>query len=85
MQSTISPLTNGLRKQKEVVQACIRKGVNTAAQKAANSLETILQEAGDALKTGNPQPAFAGVDHGTHLNTVPDQPRRSERLMKEGQ
>ena len=95
--STISPLVNGLRKQKEVVQACILQGVNTAAQKAADSLQTIFKEAADALKTGSPQPAFAGINNNNNginnnnlnnnnnnasFKTAPTQPRRSERLAK---
>ncbi len=79
---SMRPLANGLKRQTEAAQACIRKGVNAAGQKACDNLKNILQNAGEALKTGNPQPAFAGIQNNASLRTVPDQADRVDGLMK---
>jgi len=70
--SSMRPLANGLKRQTEAVQACIRNGVNAAGQKACDGLKNILQNAGEALKTGNPQPAFAGMQNNASVRTSPE-------------
>ena|GEM_PF-3400893 len=80
---SMRPLANGLKRQTEAVQACIRNGVNAAGQKACDGLKNILQNAGEALKTGNPQPAFAGMQNNASLRAVDDQANRAAHgLMK---
>lgn len=90
--SRISPLTSGFRQQAAMAQNC----VNATAKKACKNLKTIFKQAGDAIKSGNPQPAFAGINNNnnginnnnlnnnnnTSFKTPPTQPRRSKRLAK---